>query len=102
MLSGMGGGSGFLSFLVAWFLAFSVCCFVGVLLCCFLFFGGSWFLLSWFQSSKVSKIYQVAISCFFIDSDFISKIFKILLSGSSGFVGAHLFQNRQSVGFPQL
>ena len=65
------------------------------------------FLVSWFQSFLVSRCrrrfkksfgvpyYQIPISCFLIDIGLISKIFKIILNGSSGFYGARLFQNRQ-------
>ena len=61
-----------------------------------------WFLGFWFLGFLVSanllcvqKIcvtyYQIFISCFLIDIDLISKISKILLDGSVGFVGARLF-----------
>ena len=48
----------------------------------------SCFLVYWFIGFKVSKIYQISISCFLIDIDHISKLFKILLNGSAGFFGA--------------
>ena len=55
----------------------------------------SWFWVSWFLGFRVSKIYQISISCIFIEVDHISIIFKILFNGSSSFVGAGLFENRE-------
>ena len=82
--SGAGVGIGMLRgrgwFLVSWCLGFLV----------------SWFrsfLVSKFLGFKASKIYKIICSCFLEDTDPISKIFKILLNGSSGLVGARLFQN---------
>ena len=63
------------------------------------------FLVSWFQSFKHPwillkdiwyHITEMPISCFSEDIGLISKIFKILLDGSSGFVGAHLFEHSQT------
>ena len=67
--------------------------FIGFLVfdCCFSFYG---FL--------VSRFYQFSTSCFREDIDPISKMFSISLDGSSDFVGARLFQNRQKQGFPNL
>ena len=69
----------------------------------------SWFLVFWslgFVSLsigfKVSKIYQISISCFLEDTDPISKIPGIVLDGSSGLFGARLFPNRQTHGFLKL
>ena len=50
----------------------------------------------------VSQFYQNPISCFLTDIDPISKIFKIILDRSSGFVGARLFPNCQTLGFPNI
>ena len=104
--------SKFLGFLVAWFLGFLVSKFIGFLaskflgfkvsrlrsflVSKFLGFKVSWLLgfkVSKFQSFKVSMIpyYQNLISCFLKEIDPISKLFKNLLDGSSGFVGACLF-----------
>ena len=72
-----------MGFLVSWFLGFLVSKFLG-----FLFSK-----LSKFQRSNI-PYYQISISCFLIGIDFISKIFKILLDGSSGFsapVFSHTF-----------
>ena len=44
--------------------------------------------------------HQVCISCFLRDIDPISKIFNILLNGSSSFPGARFFHTCQQVGFP--
>ena len=49
------------------------------------------FLVSRCLGFKVSKIYQIPISCFLEDIDLVSKIFKTLLDRSSGFFGACLF-----------
>ena len=43
----------------------------------------------------------MSISCFGEDLDLISKIFKMLFDGSSGFVGARLFEHCRNVGFPK-
>ena len=43
------------------------------------------------QSCNASKI-QHSISCFLIDIDSVSKVFKNLLNGSSGIFGARLFE----------
>ena len=69
----------------------------------------SWFLVSWFLVLKVSKfqgfkiplmllknigsILLISHYMFLIDIDPISKVFKILLDGSSEFVGASSFQH---------
>ena len=55
------------------------------------------FEVSWFQRLWVSKflgftVLPKSISCFLEDIDAISEMFKNLLDRSSGFVGAHLFQ----------
>ena len=57
------------------------------------------FLVSWPLGFKVSKTYQIAISCFLEDIDLISNIFKTLLDGSPGFVGARLVQHFQTFEF---
>ena len=61
----------------------------------FLVFG--FFVSRFRKSSMFSKIfvayYQMPISCFSIDFDPISKIFEILLNGSSSSPGAILFEN---------
>ena len=86
------GGSWLLGFLVSKFLCFRV----------------SSFLVSWcqmvskFLGFKVSKIYQMLISCFQEKIGPISKIFKILLDGSTGFVGARLFEYCQHLRFPKF
>ena len=76
----------FLDFLVSWF---SVSWFLG-------------FVVSWFLGSLVSKFQGFTKFPFrvFDEIDLISKLFKILLQGSSGFPGALLFENRQAIGFP--
>ena len=65
---------------------------------CFFRFVASWFqsfLVSWFLNFKVSRFNDPILTdyhiMFLMDIDFISKVFKSLLDGSSGFVGAHLF-----------
>ena len=68
------------------------------------FFGSKllvfvWFFVSWFLGFKDLTNFPVV---FQEEIDPISKIFKILLHGSSGFVGARLFQHRQSFEFPKL
>ena len=60
------------------------------------------FLVAWFFGFLVSKIEQFPIACFLEDIDLIFQIFVILLDGSSSFPGARLFQNCQSIGFPQF
>ena len=67
------------SVLVAWFLGFKESWFLG-------------FLVSESQGLKdsMSPYYQQNISCFLIDIDFISKILKSLLNGSSRFPGVRL------------
>ena len=60
---------------------------------------GKSFLVSWFLGFKVPKMYQMSISCFQEDIDFISKMFRNLLDGSARFVGARLFGNCQNVDF---
>ena len=110
--------SWFLGFLVSWFLGFLVSWFLGVWFLGFVFFGFlvSWFMASWFLGFEVSKFqrfeiiqcfwrmlvpyYQISMSCFLVDDDLISKLFKIVLDGSSGFVGACLFENCQHFGCP--
>ena len=55
------------------------------------------FLLTWRRAGagvKVGILRGNFISCFLIDIGPISKIFRILLDGSMGFVGARLFQNQ--------
>ena len=106
----------FLCFLVSWFLGFLVSWFLGILVYRFLVswllsFEGSWFLsflvstflrfkvfVSWFRSSRVSKIqkyvlyfgkisipyYQMSISCCLEDTDPIFKISKNFLDDSLG------------------
>ena len=59
-------------------------------------------MLLWFYGFLVSKIYQISISCFLIEIDFITMNFKILLDGSSSCFGARLFENRQTNGFPEM
>ena len=68
-----------ISFLVSWFLGFFVSWLLG-------------FFVSKFRGFKASKIYQIAISCFLEYIDPISKTFKNLLDGSSGFVGPRLLR----------
>ena len=92
---------------VSWFLGFSVSQCLGSLVAWFLGFGVSKFLSfidskncnvfkrDWFHIAKI--VFHI-----FIDIDLISKIFKILLDGSSGFVGARLFQKCQRLGFPNF
>ena len=78
-------------FLVSWFESFLVS---WLLVSWNLGFKDSWFLGfedCWFLDFKVSRIYQIPISCFLLDIGRISEIFEILLNGSSGFFGAHLF-----------
>ena len=73
-------------------------------LVCFWFLG---FLVSWFLGFKnllcFQKIfvtyYPISITCFLIDIDSVSKMFKNLLDGSSSFFGACLFHIFQSFGF---
>ena len=67
----------------------------------FLVFSVYWILVSWSESFKVSKVYQISISCFLEDIDFTSKFFKILADGSSSLFGALLFENCQYFGFPK-
>ena len=50
------------------------------------------FLVSEIIGFKVSKLYQNSISCSLEDIDPVSKIFKNVLNGSSGFFGARLVQ----------
>ena len=73
-------GLRFLGFLVSRILGFRVAWFLG-------------FEVSWFQSFKDSMIpyYQIPSSCFLIDIDLTSKIFRMSLDGSSGLSGARLF-----------
>ena len=47
----------------------------------------------WYRNTSFS------ISCFFIDIELISKIFKIVLDGSPGFVGARLFEKCKILDF---
>ena len=75
-------------FLGSWLLGFK---FLGFLVSWFLGFNSPGLLVSTSLGFEVAKIYQTFISCFQEDIDLVSKIFKILLDGSSGFVGAHLF-----------
>ena len=66
----------------------------------FLVFKASWFqsfLFSWFRSFKDLS----SIPCFLEDLDPTSKIFKNLLNGPAGFVGARLFFNFQNIEFPK-
>ena len=84
-------------FLVSWLL---VLWFLGLLvskLFVFLISKFLGFLVSKFQSLKDSMIpyYQKSISRFQEEVDLISKIFKMLLNGSSGFSGAHHLQDFQ-------
>ena len=90
---GMLRGKGVLSFLGSKFLGFL-----------FLKFHGPDFRLLgtkvvWFIGLKVSKIYQISISCFQEGIDLVSKISEILLDGSSGLFGARLFSSLQNCGF---
>ena len=54
-----------------------------------------------FQRFKVSKVHKFHFM-FFIDIDPISKIFKNLLDGSSGFIGPRLSQHFQNLRFPNF
>ena len=69
-------------------------------------------LVSWFQSFVVSKVLgfkvswfrsfkdlPIVISSLLEENDPISQNFKELLDGSSGFIGARLFENFKFVGF---
>ena len=96
-------------FFVSWFQGLLVSWFLGFRFLGFLLFGllVSWLLVPWFGCFLVSKCqkafncflkilvpyYQTHISCFWEDIDLISKNFKIVLDGSSGFFGARLFGN---------
>ena len=75
----------FLDFKVSWFLSCLVSTWID-----FLFF-----VVSWFLGFKVSKIYQITISCFLEATDPISKVFKNLWDGSSGLFGPRLFHHVQ-------
>ena len=57
---------------------------------------GFWLLVFWFYGFK---IYQMSVSCFQEEIDPISNIFNILLDGSSGLLGARLFENYQHLDF---
>ena len=95
-------------FVVSWFIGFLVSWSLGFLvswLFVFLgFFVGFGFLVSWFQRFKASfnviRRYFVNITnfpfyVFLIDIDLMSKIFCILLHGSSSFLGERLSQHFQ-------
>ena len=78
----------------------------------------SWLLVSWFETFLVSWLqsFKKSVAVFKRDwhhitklpfhvleeIDLISKIFKILVDGSSGFVGACRFEHFQSFGYPAL
>ena len=65
----------------------------------------SWFyafMIFWFYGVMVTKCYHMSISCFREDIDPMSKIFKILLNGSSGLFGACLFQHSQNIDVPSF
>ena len=79
--------------LVSWFLTFFVLVSKFLGFRCFCFFASK------LLSSKVSKFqktlvlyYHMSMSCFLEDTGPISKVFKNLLDGSSGFPGARLFR----------
>ena len=84
--------SGFLDF---WFLGVLVSSFLG-----FLVSKNHGFLVSKLHriNDSITPYYQLSISCFLMDIDLTSKTFKMLLNGSSGFVGGRLFQHFQIVG----
>ena len=79
---------------------FYVC--VVVWLCGFIVVCFQCFMVLRFYGFFVSKIDQISISCFLEDIGLISKIFKILLDGSSSFFGARLFESCQRFGFPKF
>ena len=98
---------GFLAswFLVSWFQGLLVSWFIG-----FLFLGFE-FIDLWFLGFKVSEfqgfknpsmllkdIGSILPNFHFM---FLSKIFKIFLEGSSGLIGARLFQTWQNCGCPE-
>ena len=78
---------GFAMFMVLWFDGFMF--FVVYSCMVFRLYG---FQVLYFDGFMLSKVYQIAISCFLIDGDPISKIFEIVLDGSSSFFGTRLFQ----------
>ena len=57
--------------------------------------------LNVFETDLV-HITKIAISCFLIDIDLISKILKILLDGSSGYFGARLFELLENMDFRNI
>ena len=77
--------------LVSWLFGFLVSCSRSCM--CF------WCLVSWFQCFKDL---QKRISCSWMDIDPISKMCKISIDASSGFVGARLFGNCQTSDFLKL
>ena len=99
---GVGMLRGGVGFLVSWFLRFSNYWVLGFLLNLWVFFSFLGFLMSKFLGFKVSWLrgfikvamipyYQDYISCFLGDLDPIFEVFKVLLDGSSRFVGARFF-----------
>ena len=88
--------------MVLWFYGFMALWLYSLMACWFYGFMVLDLMVVWFYGFLVARIYQVPISCFLMDLEPISKVFKISLDGSSGFVGARLFQNREKCGFPSF
>ena len=75
---------GFIGFIVLWFYCVRVFCCIGVWFMVLWFYS---FIVLWLYGFTVPKNYRSSISCFQEAIDAISKIFQILLDGSSGLVG---------------
>ena len=72
-----------------------VLCFYGFITLLFCVFGvmALWFYSCMVYGFLVSNIYESPISCFYEDIYPVFKVLKILFDGSSGFLGARLFQH---------
>ena len=85
----------FYDFMVLWLYSFVILWFYGFIILYFIVLWFCGFKFSWFQ-----EVATFPSHAFLTNIGLIAKIFEILLNGSSGFVGARLFEHCQNFGLP--